>query len=369
MNIRTDQDTFGSYHPNDIKADITNYFNDNGERPHSDNQWGLVLYNPNAAMSQYMGQLQEPGNLVPGGQNAGETGKQPSEQVQAPTLGFNPDDVNKQLMKTLQKSGYSGQNAPAIKTGSVGIGFDPNAMNKELMASMFKHAEQSQKAPAGSQSTSSHIANQNANTGFGIKGSAYNADQVNAGLYSSMNYDPNSVNSASFNMGSFSGSGNSMPSNTGSSSSTGTTNSNGAPAAGTQSQNAAGSQSQNVAGAALSQNAAGGIKSPLQVGSQSQNTASGIKSPFQAGVGAGGFGGTGSFNPFSSSQTGSGITGGQNTGQSDESIVPVSSANQLGLSAPSVSQLGLPPGIPAGMELSQTEAEKPTVNGIGSLGV
>ena len=325
MNVRTDQETFGSYHPNDIKADITNYFNSDGEQVHSDNQWGLVLYNPNAAMSQYMGQLQEPGNLVPGGQNAAETGNQPNQQTHS--VGFNPDDVNKQLMKTLQKSGYSSQNAPTMMKGDAGaFGFNPDAMNKELMASMLSHADQSQQAPAANQSgISSHTSNQNTNSGYGVNGGGYNADQVNAGLYSSMNYNPNSVNSASFNMASFSGSGNGMFSNTGASSAAGASSGNSAPAAGmtnagTQSQNAAGTQSHNTAGT-QSQNAAGGIKSPFQAGS-------GMAS------GSGGLGNSrmGSFNPFSSSQSGSGIAG-----QNDENVAPALRVSQTGLSSHSAS--------------------------------
>ena len=340
MNVRTDQETFGSYHPNDIKEDISNFFNDDGEPVHSDNHWGLMIYNPNAAMAQYMGQLQEPGNLVPGFQNAGEKGNQANQNAPVPSqgVGFNPNEFNKQLMKTLQSSGYSRQNAPTtIKENGAAFGFNPDTVNKELMASMLNHADQPQHMAAVNHNSPSHSNNHNANTGYG-----YNADQVNAGLYSSMNYNPNSVNSATFNMPSFSGSGSGMFADSGTSS---------------------------VAGGTSSSSNNGTAPAMSNAGTQTQNTAGGIKTPFpqanSAMAGGSGTGGMGSYNPFSVAQSGSGLAGQQTGGN----IVPAPRLSETGLPSQRVSQSGLPPGIPAGMKLTQTEAEKPTANGIGGLGI
>lgn len=347
MNVRTGQETFGSYHPNDIKEDISKFFKDNGGQVHSDNHWGLMVYNPNAAMPQYMGELPDPGNLVPGFQGQDETGNHENQNAPEPmqVAAFNPNELNRQLMQSVQSSSMN------IKEGAIGtFGFNPDAVNRQLMMSVISQGGQSQYTSGGSHSSSATSAGKTSG-GSSQDGTAsnqnigYNADQVNAGLYNSINYDPNNVNSANVNMPSFGTSVHGVSGSSGNSASSAGNSGTGKTSTGTGVSQVGGSQN----GINKAQKAGGGNSQ------SSQNSAANIQ---QAGasmtgaVQATGIGGLGSYGPFAA---GGNSGGNQNGGR----ILP----------STRISQNGLPPGVPAGMSLSQTEADAPVANGIGGLGV
>lgn len=341
MNVRTDQGTFGSYHPNDIKQDVDRFFQNGGGQVHTENQWGLMVYNPNAAMPQYMGQQQEPGNLAPGFQG-GETAVDHSNQDDGEAIhgGFNPTELNRQLMHAVQTPKYS-----SLGSGSGAFGFNPDAVNRQLMMSVQSHAGQSQPSPSSSQ-TSPADQSSNSTRGGGhqsaVQQAGFNADKVNAGLYGSIGYNPNAVNSATFNMPSFGSSGHHAsggnPGNTATQSGASGHNiptANGASAAAVGSQNGQPGTG-NGAAAANGQLAQTNAANVQQTGAQMAGTAH-----------ASGIGQMGGFNPFSANKQ----TGGN--------VVP----------STRVSQNGVPPGILPGMKLSQTETEDPVASGIGGLGV
>ena len=432
MNMRTDQGTFGSYHPNDLVEAIATYFKNGGGQANQENHWGLMIYNPNAAMPQYMGQLQEPGNLAPGMQGVEQTKDHSIKTAaQSVRVGFNPDTLNQKLMESIKAPTYSGFQSPLNlredSSESLVHGFNPDAVNKQLMMSVHSQDHLSQLMAAGNQNVTG------SQQGSGIAHAAgsdhhvgYNADQVNAGLYSSMNYNPNAVNSATFSMPSFGGSSGEIKTSSGGSESTSSKNGTSASGNGVNVSGALGNgqggatgqpfqtsaQGGAVGSGQLSQTSGqGGTKGsgqpfqtsgqggamgsgqPFQTSSQGgamgsgkpfqtsgQGVAMGNEQPFQTsgqggamgsgqlsqtsgamgtgqtganmagGVQATGIGGMGPSYPFSATGTGTGSTGG--------GVLP---ANRI-------SQNGLPPGISEGLQLSQTEANEPTVNGIGGLG-
>ena len=388
MNMRTDEGTFGSYHPNDLVEAIGRYFENGGGETNQQNHWGLQLYNPNNAMPQYMGQQQEPGNLAPSIPATEQTGKQ-KDGGHGYQVGFNPDALNNRLMASIKAPSYSSSKADVTDNtkGTSVHAFNPDNVNKELMMST-QHLQTMNQNPLGAQQGS----NSNQHTG-------YNADQVNAGLYSSLNYNPNAVNSAMFNMPSFGTHGQ----NNGGAQSTDTHASTSAPGSQGSSGGATGpghsgqtGTGQGVAtgtgqgGAAGFGHGQGGATGTGQGGGTGtgqsgtsgnglgvangagQSGAQGLGQSSTTGNGQGGnvgtsqlqqaganlagmpqatgIGGMGASSPFSQTGAGTGAPGGP--------IQPVNGVNQN----------GLPPGISSGMALSQTQANDPTVDGIGGLG-
>ncbi|KAK3610298.1 hypothetical protein CHS0354_029764 [Potamilus streckersoni] len=241
MNLRTNQATFGSYHPHDMVQAIDNFFKNGGSQ--KENNWGLNIYNPNKAMPQYLGHLSDSaGSLVPGGSVAN-----PSTQKTENTKGythtaFDPNELNQHLLTSMNSMynanvnnggkntvGYDPDkvnSASALQGGPVASafdpakanaltinGFDPKNVNEGLMQTaqskglgiggtnkgLTNNQDTSRQDFSGNDKSSlSHETGQHSPGQGGLI--AYNPDEVNADLYNNLGYNPDSVNYASLNM-------------------------------------------------------------------------------------------------------------------------------------------------------------------------
>ncbi|KAL3859595.1 hypothetical protein ACJMK2_009809 [Sinanodonta woodiana] len=247
MNLRTDQATFGSFHPHDMAQAIDSFFKNGGAQ--KENNWGLNIYNPNKAMPQYLGHLGDSaGSLVPGGSLAKPSSLKPDNTKGDTHTAFDPNELNQHLLTSMNSmynanannggksnGGYDpnkvnsasplqGGNAaaafdPAKANTLTRNGFDPNKVNEGLMQTAQSKglgiggSEQTNRVLTNNQDMSrqdvsgndksplGHAADQHSPGQGGLI--AYNPDLVNADLYNNLGYNPDSVNYAALNMPSY----------------------------------------------------------------------------------------------------------------------------------------------------------------------
>ena len=193
MAMRTDDlALFGSYHPNDLVQTIVDYFKHGSH----DNQWGMTVYNPNGAVNQYIGTVKSPGMLGPDSEHQYKGYTQPDGN----SAMFNPNALNNQLFHSAPSmSGSNYQNSQSSASASEvnthnarpELPFDADQLNKELMQNSDNTAIQKipdTYHPDGPIHTTTQ---QNPHQQVG-----FNPDLLNAGLFSAVKYDPNSVNAA-----------------------------------------------------------------------------------------------------------------------------------------------------------------------------
>lgn len=130
MELRTNGNLFGSYHPNDLLNEITSFSteNENSKTPlefdpnghsmfpaaqHTD--WGFSNYNPLHSLEQYSGRNDDKGSAGP------------SQE------GFNPNKLNDHLMEMLKQKITESSKAQAQHIVN---GFNPDTLNSKLFHSL-----------------------------------------------------------------------------------------------------------------------------------------------------------------------------------------------------------------------------------------
>lgn len=213
MDMRTDDlELFGSYHPNDLVQAIVDFFKKGGHT----SQWGMVVYNPNNAVNQYMGTLNTAGTLGPQSPSNQENPYGTVRMQDQGTALFNPSELNERLMQSAQNLAGNyyinseGQSSMKTTDGSSGtsMSFDPDHLNQKLMQDLIETSKESHVPESGptptteNDSTSKDTANGTADSqeNADIKPrpehdfSGFNPDVLNAELFSSLKYGSESAN-------------------------------------------------------------------------------------------------------------------------------------------------------------------------------
>lgn len=210
MDMRTDDlALFGSYHPNDLVQAIVDFFKNGGHT----SQWGMVVYNPNNAVNQYMGTLNTAGTLGPQSPSNQENPYGTVPMQDQGTALFNPSELNERLMQSAQNLAGNyyinseGKSSMTTMDGSSGMSFDADHLNQKLMEDLMKTSKESHVPEGGptptteNDSTNKDTANSTAdaqeNTDVKSKPEndfpGFNPDVLNAELFSSLKYGSESA--------------------------------------------------------------------------------------------------------------------------------------------------------------------------------